>query len=207
MPPDEMPSMLVYIIQAHVSISRIEKFLKEPEIDHKCSIQNFDVPYIEFKSATFQWPDGEDSIDNSSVSVELTMQTPLNKFTLKNLNVSFPVNELSIICGPMGSGQTSLLMALLGEMECLDGRVFLPRMTTESSNKLGGAPSGVVYAAQTGNFTSSQTYAKVLCVCALDKDLEILEFGDQTEVGKSGDQKQHVAYPEQFTLKINNNDR
>ncbi|KAF0506686.1 P-loop containing nucleoside triphosphate hydrolase protein [Gigaspora margarita] len=209
---DEMPSMLVYIIQAQVSNSRIEKFLKDPEIDRKCSIQNFNDPYIGFKSATFQWPDGEDSIDNSSVSVDLTMQTPLNKFTLKNLNVSFPVNELSIICGPTGSGKTSLLMALLGEMECVDGRVFLPRMTTESSNKLGGAPSGVAYVAQTAwlqNATirdnilfglpfDQETYAKVLRVCALDRDLEILEFGDQTEVGEkgitlSGGQKQRVA--------------
>ncbi|CAG8502741.1 9329_t:CDS:10 [Gigaspora rosea] len=209
---DEMPTTLVLIIQANVSISRIEKFLKEPEIDRKCSIQNFNDPYIGFKSATFQWPDGEDSIDNSSVSVDLTMQTPLNKFTLKNLNVSFPINELSIICGPTGSGKTSLLMALLGEMECLDGRVFLPRMTTESSNKLGGAPSGVAYVAQTawlqhatirdnilfGLPFDQETYAKVLRVCALDRDLEILEFGDQTEVGEkgitlSGGQKQRVA--------------
>jgi len=86
------------------------------------------------------------------------MQTPLNKFTLKNLNVYFLVNELSIICGPTGSGKTSSLVALLGEMECLDGHVFLPRMTTEPSNKLGVAPSDVANVAQTGNFTSSHVF-------------------------------------------------
>ena len=41
-------------------------------------------------------------------------------------------------------------MALLGELECLDGRVFLPRKVPSKKN-LGGAPSGIAYVAQTGN--------------------------------------------------------
>ncbi|CAG8789867.1 27695_t:CDS:2, partial [Racocetra persica] len=145
----EMPFMITSIIQAQVSISRIEKFLNEPELNRKNPIPSINDPYIGFKNATFRWPDGEDSIDNSSVSVDLNTSNPLNKFTLINLNISFPVNELSIICGPTGCGKTSLLMALLGEMECLDGHVFLPRANIESPNKLGGAPSGIAYVSQT----------------------------------------------------------
>jgi ABC-type Mn2+/Zn2+ transport system ATPase subunit len=67
---------------------------------------------------------------------------------LIDLNIDFPIGKLSIICGPTGSGKTSLLMALLGELECLGGRVFLPRKT--SSKIMGGAPSGIAYVAQTG---------------------------------------------------------
>ncbi|CAG8509015.1 21771_t:CDS:10 [Cetraspora pellucida] len=209
---DEMPSMLTGIIQARVSISRIEKFLNEPELNRQNSIPSINDPYIGFKNSTFRWPDGEDSIDNSSVSVNLNTQNPSNKFTLINLNISFPVNELSIICGPTGSGKTSLLMALLGEMECLDGQVFLPRTNIESLNKLGGAPSGIAYVSQTAWLQNAsikdnilfglpldyEIYSEVLRVCALDRDLEILEFGDQTEIGEkgitlSGGQKQRVA--------------
>jgi ABC-type cobalamin/Fe3+-siderophores transport system ATPase subunit len=69
---------------------------------------------------------------------------------LIDLNITFPVGKLSIICGPTGSGKTSLLMALLGELECISGRVFLPKKKI-SSNNMGGAPSGVAYVAQTGN--------------------------------------------------------
>ncbi|CAG8612654.1 13568_t:CDS:10, partial [Racocetra persica] len=209
---DEMPSMITAVIQARISISRIEKFLNEPELNRKSSIPSINDPYIGFKKATFRWPDGEDSIDNSSVSIDLNAQNQSNKFTLINLNVSFPANELSIICGPTGSGKTSLLMALLGEMDCLDGSVFLPRTNIESSNKLGGAPSGIAYVSQTawlqnasikdnilfGLSFDSETYSEVLRVCALDRDLEILEFGDKTEIGEkgitlSGGQKQRVA--------------
>ncbi|CAG8638751.1 2355_t:CDS:10, partial [Racocetra fulgida] len=173
---------------SHVVFSRVEKFLNEPELNRKNPITSINDPYIGFKNATFRWPDGEDSIDNSSVSVDLNTSNPSNKFTLINLNVSFPVNELSIICGPTGCGKTSLLMALLGEMECLDGHVFLPRTNIESPNKLGGAPSGIAYVSQT----------EVLRVCALNKDLEILEFGDKTEIGEkgitlSGGQKQRLC--------------
>ncbi|CAG8495374.1 3484_t:CDS:10, partial [Racocetra fulgida] len=209
---DEMPSMLTSVIQARISISRIEKFLNEPELNRKNSIPSINDPYIGFKKATFRWPDGEDSIDNSSVYIDLNAQNPSNKFTLINLNVSFPANELSIICGPTGSGKTSLLMALLGEMDCLDGRVFLPRTNIESSNKLGGAPSGIAYVSQTDNILfglpfDSEIYSEVLRVCALDRDLEILEFGDKTEIGEkgitlSGGQKQPRAVYSQAKIII-----
>ncbi|CAG8609839.1 19722_t:CDS:10, partial [Racocetra persica] len=177
-----MPFVVTYLIQACVSISRIEKFLNEPELNHKNSIQSINDPYIGFKNATLRWLDGEDSIDNSSVSVNLSTQNPSNKFTLINLNVSFPINELSIICGP-----------------------------TESWNELGGAPSGIAYVSQTawlqnasirdnilfGLPFSYEIYSEVIRVCALDKDLEILEAGDKTEIGEkgitlSGGQKQPV---------------
>jgi ABC-type Mn2+/Zn2+ transport system ATPase subunit len=60
---------------------------------------------------------------------------------LVDLNIEFPVGKLSIICGPTGSGKTSLLMALLGELDCLGGHVFLPRK----------ASGGIAYVAQSGN--------------------------------------------------------
>ncbi|CAG8465353.1 5760_t:CDS:10, partial [Scutellospora calospora] len=209
---DEMPYILTSIIQARISISRIEKFLNEPELDRKISVPSIGDPYIGFKNATLQWPDVDNSVEDTSKSTDLTTRKQSNKFILKNLNLSFPVNELSIICGPTGCGKTSLLMSLLGEMECLDGQVFLPRTTNGSSTELGGAPSGVAYVAQTAwlqNATirdnilfglpfNNEIYTKVLSICALDRDLEILEFGDKTEVGEkgitlSGGQKQRVA--------------
>ena len=54
--------------------------------------------------------------------------------------LSFPRGKLSLVLGPTGSGKTSLLMALLGEMHCIplaeDAFVSLPRS------------GGVAYAAQ-----------------------------------------------------------
>lgn len=130
---------------------RIEKFLKEPEItrqDSRPSSSN--DPEIGFRNASFQWPNGASSTDDLNNNIDITIKNPLNKFTLFDLNITFPVGKLSIICGPTGSGKTSLLMALLGELDCLSGRVFLPRKKTSPKN-VGGAPSGIAYVAQTGN--------------------------------------------------------
>ncbi|CAG8457297.1 10170_t:CDS:10, partial [Acaulospora morrowiae] len=207
---DEIPATLVAFIQAKVSITRILNFLGEPEVVRQNDQDsNIDDPYIGFKDASFQWPIGGESSDDLS---DVTAVNSLNRFTLLNLNVSFPVGRLSIICGPTGCGKTSLLMALLGEMECICGRAFLPRNTTDSSRVLGGAPSGVAYVAQTawlqnatirdnilfGLHYDDERYNKVLQICALNKDLEILEFGDKTEIGEkgitlSGGQKQRIA--------------
>ncbi|CAG8562619.1 uncharacterized protein OCT59_007764 [Rhizophagus irregularis] len=209
---DEGPSTIISIIQAQISIVRIEKFLKEPEItrqDSRPSSSN--DPEIGFRNASFQWPNGASSTDDLNNNIDITIKNPLNKFTLFDLNITFPVGKLSIICGPTGSGKTSLLMALLGELDCLSGRVFLPRKKTSPKN-LGGAPSGIAYVAQTawlqnasirenilfGLSFDEDRYKNVLNMCALNKDLEIFEFGDITEIGEkgitlSGGQKQRIA--------------
>ncbi|CAJ0751060.1 18110_t:CDS:10 [Entrophospora sp. SA101] len=160
---DEIPSTIIAFIQARVSISRVEKFLAEPEISNNNNKLNqqslFDENsrcLIGFKDASFRWPDGGDSDTTTLNNLPPSLDSPSindqsNKFLLRDLNVSFPVNELSIICGPTGCGKTSLLMALLCEMECLNGYVFLPRKSNSqlSKNIVGGAPSGVAYVAQT----------------------------------------------------------
>ncbi|GBB94776.1 hypothetical protein RclHR1_02410022 [Rhizophagus clarus] len=209
---DEGPSMIIAIIQARISIARIEKFLNEPEItrqDSRPSSSN--DPEIGFRNASFQWPDGASSTDDLNNKIDTTIKNPLNKFTLIDLNITFPVGKLSIICGPTGSGKTSLLMALLGELECLSGRIFLSRKKPSSKN-IGGAPSGIAFVAQTawlqnasirenilfGLSFDEDRYKKVLNMCALNKDLEIFEFGDKTEIGEkgitlSGGQKQRIS--------------
>ncbi|CAG8557324.1 8544_t:CDS:10, partial [Ambispora gerdemannii] len=211
---DEFPATVIAIIQARVSINRIEEFLSEPEV----SRQNFSSPGINdptigFRDASFQWPIGKKkSSEDLPKPTDAPTVDPSNRFTLQNLNTDFPVGELSIICGPTGCGKTSLLMALLGELECLGGRIFLPRNTADSSKGLGGAPSGIAYVAQTAwlqNATiqdnilfglpyNEETYNTVLKICALNRDLEIFEFGDKTEIGEkgitlSGGQKQRIA--------------
>ncbi|KAJ2669539.1 hypothetical protein GGI25_006117, partial [Coemansia spiralis] len=45
-----------------------------------------------------------------------------NVFSLKNINVQFPIGGLSIVAGPTGSGKSSLLSALIGEMTLTRGR-------------------------------------------------------------------------------------
>ena len=122
------------------------------------------------------------------------------KDKFRDINVIFSKGELNLIVGPIGSGKSSLLLALLGEMRVVSGEFFLPRH------------GGVAYVSQTawlqnatirdnilfGKDFDEERYWKVIDACALRVDLEKFEAGDRTEVGEkgitlSGGQKQRVA--------------
>ncbi|KAG0767124.1 hypothetical protein G6F29_004134 [Rhizopus arrhizus] len=186
---DEFPLITSFILQANVSLGRIEKFLKEDEVQSKSANSSDLIGFVD--NASFSW-------DHNCSTTHI-----------RDLNVTFPRNKLSVICGPTGSGKTTLLASLLGETYCVSGAALLPR---KQSSTLGGAVSGVAYVAQTawlqncsirdnilfGLPYDDERYQKILYMTALTRDLEILEFGDQTEVGErgitlSGGQKQRVA--------------
>ncbi|RUP16849.1 P-loop containing nucleoside triphosphate hydrolase protein [Jimgerdemannia flammicorona] len=207
---DEMPFIVSSILQTKVALRRVADFLAEPEIDkdaHEVRIGK--AEFIGFKdNASFQWfynvPDGTGAEPDSA--------NPGQKFKLKNLNISFPPGELSIVCGPTGCGKTSLISSLMGETNCLAGRAVLPRKRSAHRRDEGGAVSGTAYVSQTawlqndtirnnvlfGRPFDEDRYQQVLYMCALTRDLEILEHGDQTEIGEkgitlSGGQKQRLA--------------
>ncbi|KAJ2084410.1 Transporter of the ATP-binding cassette (ABC) [Coemansia sp. RSA 988] len=140
-------------------------------------------------------------------------------FELRNLTVNFPVGKLSIIAGPTGSGKTSMLMALLGEMLLVDGQVMVPGAVFDTHAVLGeeaqdpfALHESVAYVAQQawllndtirGNITfglpyDDRRYSEVIRMCALTRDFEVLDAGDMTEVGErgvvlSGGQKQRIC--------------
>ncbi|CAO3610008.1 unnamed protein product [Mucor fragilis] len=198
---DEFPLLMTFLIQAHVSVKRVEKFLDEDEVElpvqrnTEAARHGVTLGFVE--NATFSWDSHRDSY---------------NKPSIKNLNLNFPIGKLSIVCGPTGSGKTTLLSSLLGETYCLSGHAILPRTIPNRSSPLGGAVSGIAYVAQTawlqncsirdnilfGLPYDEERYESVLYMTALTRDLDILEFGDATEVGEkgitlSGGQKQRVA--------------
>ncbi|KAG0166993.1 hypothetical protein DFQ28_007487 [Apophysomyces sp. BC1034] len=191
---DELPVITSFILQANVSLSRVETFLQEDEVEISRP-GSTEIGFMD--NATFSW----EKPDLGEVKV-----------ALKNLNIVFPRNKLSIVCGPTGSGKSTLLASLLGETYCISGSAMLPRNPVSQMSPLGGAVSGIAYVAQTawlqncsikenilfGLPYDEERYSKVLYITALTRDLEILEYGDSTEIGEkgitlSGGQKQRVA--------------
>ncbi|CAB4281457.1 unnamed protein product [Prunus armeniaca] len=116
---------------------------------------------------------------------------------LKHINLNVNKGELTAIVGIVGSGKSSLLALILGEMHKLSLKVrvcgttayvaqtsWIQNGTTEE-NILFGLPM------------DRDRYQEVVRVCCLEKDLEMMEFGDQTEIGErginlSGGQKQRI---------------
>ncbi|KAJ2157682.1 hypothetical protein GGF46_004327, partial [Coemansia sp. RSA 552] len=146
----------------------------------------------------------------SGTSVE---DTGMTAFSLKNIDLRFPQGGLSVVSGAVGSGKSSLLSALIGEMSLVRGRILLPTASAQQSagheaqyqdiielSKEGLAIRDIAYVAQEawlrnatirenilfGESYDKQRYEEVLRVCALKPDLRILKAGDQTEIGERG---------------------
>lgn len=82
-------------------------------------------------------------------------------FQLYNINIVFPRGELSVVTGPTGSGKSSLLAALLGEMKHLRGTVLLPK-SSHRVDPTTGLSESISFCAQHPWLESS---APSLCLC------------------------------------------
>uniref|UniRef100_A0A4W6D0G1 ATP-binding cassette, sub-family C (CFTR/MRP), member 9 n=1 Tax=Lates calcarifer TaxID=8187 RepID=A0A4W6D0G1_LATCA len=134
-----------------------------------------------------------------------------NLSTLSDINIRIPTGQLTMIVGQVGCGKSSLLLAMLGEMQTIDGRVYWSNKSNPKIQKHKNRYS-VAYAAQKswllnatvednitfGSPFSKQRYKAVIDACSLQPDIDLLPFGDQTEIGErginlSGGQRQRIC--------------
>lgn len=209
-PLDRMSSMISFILQAHVSVGRIEKFLKEKGTTRHSQLIEGDGLMIGFENATFEWPTQGDAEPSASGDIQRAEFSPTGAFRLTNIQVEFHNNGLNVICGPSGSGKSSLLLALLGEMDLLRGRVHLPVAQQSMNND--SLTSNAAYCPQEpwimnqpiranilfGLPLQNHRYKMVFDAVDLNRDLAKLENGDLAIAGErgsrlSGGQKQRIA--------------
>ncbi|KAJ5738957.1 hypothetical protein N7493_002112 [Penicillium malachiteum] len=215
-PLDRMSAMISFMLQAHVSVGRIERFLKEKETGRFYQLAGAEGSLIGFENATFEWSATGEGENEARVDIPGT--PPSTPFQLFNLQIQFRRNGLNAIFGPSGSGKSSLLLALLGEMELLQGRVHLPLRRQASNQSLflhsvnENGISNVAYCSQEpwimnqtvranilfGLPFQNERYKKVLDAVSLNRDLANFENGDLLIAGErgsrlSGGQKQRVA--------------
>ncbi|XP_042578705.1 ATP-binding cassette sub-family C member 9 isoform X7 [Cyprinus carpio] len=150
-----------------------------------------------------------------------------NLSTLTDINIRIPTGQLTMIVGQVGCGKSSLLLAMLGEMQTISGKVYwskLPDYEIFFDGSISGHDTGqsheersknrysVAYAAQKswllnatveenitfGSPFNKQRYKAVIDTCSLQPDIDLLPFGDQTEIGErginlSGGQRQRIC--------------
>ncbi|KAL8650545.1 MAG: hypothetical protein Q9226_005100, partial [Calogaya cf. arnoldii] len=208
-PLDQLADMIAHVQECKVSVDRIEEFLNEEETEKYTQLTTSSRTeggdtMIGFDKATLTWG-----------SKDLVSSGEAKAFRMIDINTRFSIGNLNLVVGPTGSGKTSLLMALLGEMTLFQGRVHLPGSHTKEDlfeDPQTGLTESVAYCAQQAwlvNDTIKQNilfatpldesrYKAVLAACALERDLQILGSGDQTLVGEkgialSGGQKQRIS--------------
>ncbi|XP_016390373.1 ATP-binding cassette sub-family C member 9-like isoform X2 [Sinocyclocheilus rhinocerous] len=138
-----------------------------------------------------------------------------NLSTLTDINIRIPTGQLTMIVGQVGCGKSSLLLAMLGEMQTISGKVYwskLPDYEILFDGSISKNRYSVAYAAQKswllnatveenitfGSPFNKQRYKAVIDACSLQPDIDLLPFGDQTEIGErginlSGGQRQRIC--------------
>ncbi|KAL0089956.1 hypothetical protein J3Q64DRAFT_1878979 [Phycomyces blakesleeanus] len=223
-----IPESITKLGECYVCLKRIASYMDEAEVGDGIINEPIPVPEgvlpetilarVGTEESVFRWHSGEPEAKDAVAAEVDPDEHP--DFSLKVPAFEFPTSELSIICGPTGSGKSSFLHAILGEMDIVSGRVYLPSKTKLALDTYSVvdpeypslALNKVAYVAQQaflqhasirdnilfGQEFDPVRYKKVLSQCALVKDLSILPDGDRTEIGEkgislSGGQKQRVS--------------
>ena len=224
-PMKNLPVTIDNINETIVSLNRIEKFLKEAEINKNDIIRN-DLETIQknivikIQNGNFSWGNSrfnnnnninynnnkkekpiqqvelQDTKSSLLISPSFSYSPLINSSTnltheliLKNINLEIKKGEFVCIIGEVGSGKSSLLQAILNNME-----INNPVQTKLIVN---GEISYVSQEAWIQNSTvrnnilfyhpyEPNLYNKIIELCELKQDLEVLVGGDLTEIGEKG---------------------
>ncbi|XP_032710444.1 multidrug resistance-associated protein 9 isoform X1 [Lontra canadensis] len=120
------------------------------------------------------------------------------KSVLHNINFVVRKGKVLGICGNVGSGKSSLIAALLGQMQLQQGIVAVNGTVAYVSQQAwifhGNVRENILF----GEKYDHQRYQHTVRVCALQEDLSSLPYGDLTEIGErglnlSGGQRQRIS--------------
>ncbi len=108
--------------------------------------------------------------------------------TLQGVNMRVLPGQLHMIAGRVGSGKSSLLAALLGELPAMTGtRELQPGVVCSFCPQAAWVMSGTFkFNIVLGKQLCSELYERVLDTCCLRRDLSLMERGDMTALGEKG---------------------
>ncbi|XP_061343389.1 ABC transporter C family member 5-like isoform X2 [Gastrolobium bilobum] len=182
-PLRNFPDLVSTMAQTKVSLDRISDFLLQEELQEDATIvlpQGISNIAVEIKDGVFCW--------DPSLS---------SRLTLSGIHVKVEKGMRVAVCGMVGSGKSSFLSCILGEIPKLSGEVRVCGSAAYVSQSAwiqsGTIEENILF----GSRMDKAKYKNVLHACSLKKDLEHFSHGDQTIIGDrginlSGGQRQRV---------------
>ncbi|KAI5956694.1 YCF1 [Candida theae] len=172
-----VPMVITNIVEAQVAVGRLTKYLTSSELQDNAVVKlppatELGQVAVSIKNGTFLW---------SKAKGEQNY-----KVALSNINLMAKKGQLDCIVGKVGSGKSSIIQAILGDLYKLDGEValhgkvaYVPQVPWIMN---GTVKDNILF----GHVYDAEFYKQVLKACALTVDLAILPKGDRTEVGEKG---------------------
>uniref|UniRef100_A0A8C4YKE8 ABC-type glutathione-S-conjugate transporter n=1 Tax=Gopherus evgoodei TaxID=1825980 RepID=A0A8C4YKE8_9SAUR len=176
-----LPYSINAAIQAKVSLSRLAAFLSLEELDPN-----------NMSTVT------SDHCKHCPRVIALTVTWGDVGLSFCRINLTVPQGCLLVVVGQVGAGKSSLLSALLGELQKLDGYAAIKGTVAYVPQQDWIQNASVEENIIFGDEMDESWYNRVIDACALQPDLESFPAGSKTEIGEkginiSGGQKQRVS--------------
>ncbi|TRY60504.1 hypothetical protein DNTS_001478, partial [Danionella cerebrum] len=236
-----LSTVVRFAVKAVVSVQKLSEFLQSDEIGDD-SWRNGDMPMSLEVGKKYKYHGDTKAINRKGRYRMDNYEQPLRRQLRpsETEDVAVQVNDGFFTWGsnlstlsdiniriPTGCGKSSLLLAMLGEMQTISGKVYWSKLPdceilfdgNISAHDMEVSPDewsknrySVAYATQKswllnatveenitfGSPFSKQRYKAVIDACSLQPDIDLLPFGDQTEIGErginlSGGQRQRIC--------------
>ena len=210
-----MPIAVKSLADANVSLNRFKNLLAIENVPHYVNNQVKNKKnVIEVQDVVYAWGTEEntdganDSPKHDDLDVQFSDQNVelLNTSTmgdssqpvLKNINFHAQKGQLVGIFGAVGSGKSSFISGLMGQLCLRNGRVAVAGSVAYCAQQAWLMNATIRNNILFGFTYNKEKYQDVVTSCELLQDFEMFQSGDLTEVGErginlSGGQKQRIS--------------
>lgn len=183
------PQGIVQATETIVSVRRIQTFMMHPELPR--SKEELERNRIKKEEATANGVEKETVSPPSNVVVKISNATAkwnpkYSENTLNNINLNLEKQKLIAVIGPVGSGKSSLIQAILGELPVDSGSIDVNGEVSFASQEPWLFSASIRQNILFGMPYDKKRYQDVVKCCALERDFTLFPNADKTLVGERG---------------------
>ncbi|KAK5646548.1 hypothetical protein RI129_005012 [Pyrocoelia pectoralis] len=162
-----IPLAIAYVAEMKAALERITTFLLLEEVDTRSVAKGCykEKPHVCMDNATIKTEEGKVLINNITINLR---------------------SGLNIITGPTGSGKSTLIKLIVGDLSKTSGSVEVDGNISYASQEPWLFPGSVKQNIIFNTQLDEDRYKEVVRLCALQKDFEALPEGDMTIITDKG---------------------
>lgn len=202
-PANMVMTIVPRAVAAISGFERIQAFLVQQSLEAHRGILSGSLALNEQSNS---WGLPSDHLSTSHAIDVRHLRIGHSQVVLDDINLQVPAGSFVILSGPTGSGKSTMLRAILGEISTAHGSISVSSRKIAYCAQRPWLPNGtikeVIYGATDIYTSESEThfrwYQEVINMCCLGHDFDALPHGDRTEIGSrglnlSGGQRQRVV--------------